>query len=149
MDTVTLHTMVDGPLVAAGWDRMGDDGWDRQVELDPSGLPVHLALVPLGEDTTDAPIVFLASLPVLVAGPDRGAAAAVVGEFAAGRVPVGTVVLVEGDVRYRLSHDPRLAPHSAERALALAAVGEDWASAALPDLVRALGSAGVTFEDVP
>ena len=149
MDAVTLYSMIDGPLVAAGWDRMGDDGWERQADLDPSGLPVHLALFPLGEDASDAPLVFLASLPVLVAGPDRASAAAVVGEFASGRVPVGTVVLVEGDVRYRLSHDPRLAPHSAERALALAAVGEDWASAALPDLVRALGSAGVTFEDVP
>ena len=145
---MTLSDTLDGPLQAGGWRPLGETtGWDREADLDPSGLPVYLALLPLG-DGPDAPLVFLASLPVLVARDHREAAAAVVAEHAAVRVPVGTVVLEDGTIRYRLAHDPRLGRHSPRRALELATVGLDWAETVLPDLVRALGRHGVVFEDV-
>ena len=145
---MTLTETLDAPLQADGWMPLdGTLGWDREADLGPSGLPVHLALLPLG-DGPDAPLVFLASLPVLVAHRHRETAAAVVAEHDAARVSVGTVVLADGTVRYRLAHDPRLGRHSPRRALQLAAVGLDWAQTVLPDLVRALARHGVVFEDV-
>lgn len=144
----SLHALLDDALQAAGWFSLPDgDGWDRSATLGDSGLPLHLALVPLGTDTALAPLVFLASLPAAITPESQPVAAALVGQAAADRVPVGTVVLDDGVVRYRLALDPRLAPHSPERALALAAVGADWAEGALAELVPALVAHGVAFED--
>ena len=140
-----LSTLLAALLPADGWEPLpGGECWRRDAKLDPGGsvpLPVALALVPLGGDPL-APLVFTATVPAPVRPPRR--AGALLAAFSSERVAVGTVEVSGGRVRYRLAHDPAVAPHSVETIRGLVKAGTARAEESLSDALFALAAAGMT-----